>query len=416
MKNLLLLSAACALTLNLMSQASGNAVVPATTNGTATATDANAGVFISTVGNMQTDNFCSGNATGNLTATGGSAASYTWSNNSQGVNFNSQSKQYYNPYTGKYEDTPNNGGGGGTPQAQAALPYDNSVIFDADVMINIEASSYTAIFSVTDFGKTVISADSAMSARLKMFTEALVKDSIATGDIHIDFITMLPVYEVEPQNKVFSNIATEVPAGFKIKKNVHVLFFDHTKLDQIITHAAKASIYDLVKVDYNVNDIQAAYDTLRKIAVEVIDMKRNTYSMMGFETTIMAMAEGYDSKYPEERYESYTAYLQGNSYNNQAQNPNQTVQTVEKEQTVFYNKVPYKQFDRVLNADLAEPGVQFYYKLRVKCKMEHIEEEKTAKPGVAGAKPSGAQPAKTNTGGTNVPAPAGTYKPQQTIK
>ena len=229
---------------------------------------------------------------------------------------------------------------------------------------------------------------------------------------------MLPVYEIDPQNKVFSNIATEVPAGFKIKKNVHVLFYDHAKLDLIITHAAKASIYDLVKVDYNVNDIQSAYDTLRKVAVEVIDMKRNTYRMMGFETTILTMAEGYDSKYPEERYDSYTAYLQGNSYNNQT-NPNMQVQTTEKEQTVFYNKVPYKTFDRVLNADLAEPGVQFYYKLRVKCKMEHIEPAPPAEPakGNAQAKPAnGAQPANNNMATKPAPAPAGTYKPQVTVK
>lgn len=407
MKNILLLSAACAVSLSLFSQAMGNAA--SQNNG-----NANGDVFISSVGSMPT--LCNGNAatvntTGNSTANAGS--NYSWSN-SQNINFAAQTKQYYNPYTGKYEDAPNNGG---NTQAQAALPYDNSVIFDADVMINMKASSYTAIFSVTDFGKTVIQADSAMSARLKVFTEAMLKDSILAENIHIDFISMLPVYEVEAQNKVFSNIATEVPAGFKIKKNVHVMFFDHTKLDQIITHAAKASIYDLVKVDYNVNDIQAAYDTLRKIAVEVIDMKRNTYAMMGFETTIMAMAEGYDSKYPEERYESYTAYLQGNSYS-RPQSPNTTVQTAEKEQTVFYNKVPYKQFDRVLNADLAEPGVQFYYKLRVKCKMEHIEEnKKDPKAATAGAsKAPGAQPARTNTGGTNVPAPAGTFKPVQTVK
>lgn len=407
MKNILLLTASCLAAVSMNAQAMGNA--QSTTNGAATTTATGNDVFISTVGNMQTLN-CAGNAT--LTGDATNGGTYSWSN-SQNINFASQTKQYYNPYTGKYEDTPNNGG---NTQAQAALPYDNSVIFDADVMINMKASSYTAIFSVTDFGKTVIQADSAMSSRLKIFTDAMIKDSVLAENIHIDFISMLPVYEVEPQNKVFSNIATEIPAGFKIKKNVHVMFFDHTKLDLIITQAAKASIYDLVKVDYNVNDIQAAYDTLRKIAVEVIDMKRNTYSMMGFETTIMAMAEGYDSKYPEERYESYTAYLQGNSYNNQSQNPNQTVQTVEKEQTVFYNKVPYKQFDRVLNADLAEPGVQFYYKLRVKCKMEHIEEDKPVKPGVASAKPVGTQPAKTNTGGTNAPAPAGTFKPVQTIK
>lgn len=410
MKNILLISACVAMSLHLMSQAAGNAVNQQQNNNGTTNADGSA-IFISTVGNINAVPTCTGNAT-NLTATGGTA--YTWNANSSGVNFATQTRQYYNPYTGKYEDTPNNGGG---QQAQASLPYDNSVIFDADVMINMQASSYTAIFSVTDFGKTVIAADSAMSSRLKIFTEALIKDSINAADIHIDFISMLPVYEINPQNKVFSNIATEVPAGFKIKKNVHVLFYDHTKLDQIITHAAKASIYDLVKVDYNVNDIQSAYDTLRKVAVEVIDMKRNTYMMMGFETTILTMAEGYDSKYPEERYESYTAYLQGNSYNNQTQNQNMQVQTAEKEQTVFYNKVPYKTFDRVLNADLAEPGVQFYYKLRVKCKMEHIEEKpEDANGKTAVTKPAGSQPANNNVANKPTPPPAGTYKPQVTVK
>jgi hypothetical protein len=47
--------------------------------------------------------------------------------------------------------------------------------------------------------------------------------------------------------------------------------------------------------------------------------------------------------------------------------------------------------------------------------MEHVDEKKDVKPGVAAAKPTGAQPAKTNVG-TNPPAPAGTYKPVQTIK
>lgn len=413
MKNILLISASCVLSLQLMSQAQGNAqAVDQNQGGASQTTDGT--IFISTMGNIQSMPSYNWSCSGNSTTTGFVNSTTTGSYNVSvnGVNFAAQTRQYYNPYTGQYEDTPSNGGG---TQAQAALPYDNSVIFDADVMINMQASSYTAIFSVTDFGKTVIQADSAMSARLKIFTDALVKDSIESADIHIDFISMLPVYEVEPQNKVFSNIATEVPAGFKIKKNVHVLFFDHTKLDQIITHAAKASIYDLVKVDYNVNDIQSAYDTLRKIAVEVIDMKRNTYRMMGFETTILTMAEGYDSKYPEERYASYTAYLQGNSYSNQT-NPNLQVQTTEKEQTVFYNKVPYKTFDRVLNADLAEPGVQFYYKLRVKCKMEHIEKDETApaKTNSAVTKPAANQPANNNV--ATKPAPAGTYKPQGTIK
>ncbi len=341
---------------------------------------------VSTVGNMDqvmlfdnagTANYSAANATNAVTATGGST--FLWNSG--------QTRQYYNQATGKWETSPV------VPEkANAALPYDNTVIFDADVMINVKASSYTAIFSSTDFGGSVFAADSALSARLNTFLKGLKKDSILEENIHIDFISMLPVYEVLPENKVFSNIATEKPAGFKIKKNIHVLFYDHRKLDRIITSAAAAGIYDLVKVDYNVNNIEAAYDTLRKVAVNVIDMKRMTYQKMSFTTYIVSMAEGYDSKYPEERYESYTAYLQGMSMQNaQQQNPNLQVRPAEKEQTIFYNKVPYKQFDRVLNADLAEPGVQFYYKLRVKCRIEHVEEKPAAaKPGpTAGTKPAG---------------------------
>ncbi len=327
-----------------------------------------------------------------LTTSSGSAANYTWSGNvaqggSQNINLQQGANaQYYNPYTGRYENTPTGGNPTGNEKAQAPLPFDNTVIFDADVMINMQATSYTAIFSVTDFGKTVAGADSALNSRIDKFTASMKKDGIKEGEIHIDFISMLPIYEVLAENKVFSNVATEKPAGFKIKKNIHVLFYKHTQLDRIISEAAQSEIYDLVKVDYNLNNIEAAYDTLRKVAASIIAMKRATYALMGMQTKMTTMAEGYDSKYPSERYEAYTAYLQGMSGQNlQQKNPNLEVRAAEKEQTVFYNKVPYKQFDRVLNADLAEPGVQFYYKLRIKCVVMVAPEETKPAPNKPGS-------------------------------
>lgn len=385
MKPIYKLSLGGLLLFNLMqAQSTGNATSAITLQGL---DPSMANGNVSSMGNFAGISAISPNLTfGSAGSTGQVGYTYNWSPDGQ-------KREYYNPYTGKYESAPP----AGTNQtANAALPYDNSVIFDADVMINVKASSYTAIFSVTDFGTSVLSADSAMSARLKIFLDGLKRDSLKEADIHVDFITMLPVYEVSPENKVFSNIATEKPAGFKIKKNVHVLFYDHRKLDKIVSDAAHAGIYDLVKVDYNVNEIESAYDTLRNIAVRIIDMKRKTYEKMGFTTTIVMMAEGYDSKYPEERYASYTAYIQGVSAQNVAQqNPNIQVREAEKEQTIFYNKVPYKQFDKVVNPDIAEPGVQFYYKMRVKCRMEPKKEE-AVKSGPVAAAPK---------------APAGTYKP-----
>lgn len=336
-------------------------------------------VNFSGLGNFNSVNAIANGSTTTLTATG--ATGYSWS---QG----GSTHEYYNPYTGKYESSPTTDG---NTQANAPLPYDNSVIFDADVMINVKASSYTAIFSVTDYGTTVLSADSAMSARLRLFTNGLKKDSVKEADIQVDFITMQPVFDSRPENKTYTALGTEKPIGYKIRKNVHVMFYDHRKLDHIITDAAQAEIYDLVKVDYNVNNIEAAYDTLRKVAAGVIEMKRKTYLNLGFTTTVMTLAEGYDSKYPEERYEAYTTYVQEISAQSGAPSQHVKATSPGQEQTIFYNKLPYKQFDKVLNADIAEPGVQFFYKLRVKCRMEPVKTEAPAGPPV---KPA-----------------AGTYKP-----
>jgi hypothetical protein len=41
------------------------------------------------------------------------------------------------------------------------------------------------------------------------------------------------------------------------------------------------------------------------------------------------------------------------------------IQTSEKNKTIFYDRVPYNQFDKVLNADTEEPCIQLMYNLQV---------------------------------------------------
>lgn len=266
-------------------------------------------------------------------------------------------------------------------------PKQNSIVLEADVMINVQASSYVAIFAVTQDGKDVASTDSAMNSRLDIFNEGLKEVGISMDNVHVDFISLIPKYEVEfVINKKLSNNANEVNSGFRMKKNIHVIFDKHEYLDKIITSAAKAEIYDVVKVDYNVDNIKAAYDTLRVHAKKIIDMKREIYHNMGLETKVLNLSEGYDVSYPIQRYDGYTAYHTGNSYERAAQdNPNVQIREKEKVETIFYNKIPYNQFDMVLNADNVEPMVQFYYKLKVRYEVQPIpekeEEEKVAEAG-----------------------------------
>ncbi len=276
------------------------------------------------------------------------------------------------------------------------LSYDNNLVLQAEVMINVKATSYTVIFSITQNGKTASQTDSLMNLRLTTVKQALRQMNIKESNFHVDVISLVPIYSLKLEEKKFSKTANEVPTGFQLKKNVHILFYDHDQLSEIVALMAKAEIYDIVKVDYNLDDIQSAYDTLRKTAAQIIKMKEKEYPKMGLHLEIQNMSDGYNVAYPLERYASYTAYYTGSSVEEvrvakkkkeQAKNVyisgrNQTIniqtpnkgdddsefiiKQADKSKTIYYNKIPYNQFDKVINADCAEPRIQFFYTLKVR--------------------------------------------------
>lgn len=249
----------------------------------------------------------------------------------------------------------------------------------ADVMINVVATSYVAVLSVTQVGESISETDSLMDIRLNNVFDALKQAGIPLENTHVDFISMIPKYEFELTEKRYSKTQNEVPAGFEMKKNVHVRFTNHDRLNDLISAAAKAEIYDLVKIDYNVADMDLIYQQLRKKAEEVIDTKVASYTRMGFKLDVQNYATTQGSVYPMERYMRYTAANTGMpKFYGKKSTKEKPVEYnyAEKNSTIYYEKVPYNQFDLVLNADLAEPTVQFYFNMTVNYKIVIAEQAK----------------------------------------
>ncbi|MBL0315900.1 MAG: SIMPL domain-containing protein [Flavobacteriales bacterium] len=273
-------------------------------------------------------------------------------------------------------------------------PSGNTISLKAEVMMNVKPTSYTAIFSATQTGKDIYEVDSLMAQRIDQIKYALGLMGIPASDIHIDAVSMIPTYAYKLEEKKFSKRSTEVPVGFEMKKNIHVLFKHHDLLDEIISEMAFAEIYDMVKVEYNIDGMQSYYEELRKAALEVIDSKEFTYESLKMHLDVYSMGDGFNCTYPIERYKSYTAFNSGSSYqavayaraarenNITVHGKNTTinlydekgydgfdqqfiVQTAEKNKTIFYDRMPYNQFDKVINADTEEPCIQLFYNLQV---------------------------------------------------
>ncbi len=248
--------------------------------------------------------------------------------------------------------------------APIAVVEKNELVIQCKALMNVKADSYLAIFNLTQVGQTAKEADDLIAKRLAIFTEALKGLGISSADLYVDMVYLIPMYEFEVEKKLFSKTYNEVPNGFEMQKNLHIRFKKSDMIDDIVTLASANEIYDLVTIEYFVKDAQAVYDTLSNKAVQHILKTAGRFEKLGLKTEgeFMVVAERKKAVYPENQYTDYESFV---SQSLDAAK-NKTVTTMRKPKTVAYNKLPYDDFDIVLNSEFLEPVVQYTYQLQVK--------------------------------------------------
>ncbi|MBZ0206326.1 MAG: SIMPL domain-containing protein [Flavobacteriales bacterium] len=263
-------------------------------------------------------------------------------------------------------------------QAVRASIQGNVLVLEVNAMMNMRADSYLAIFNLTQLGQSAEEADSLMNGRVEGLMARVRKLGVKDRDVFTDMLSFIPVYEIETTRKLFSTSYQEVPAGFEIQKNIHVKFTDARMLDKIVSAAAKEGIFDLVKVDYFVEQQSACYDTLRMFATKLMQDKLKNFTKLGLkvEESHRTAAEKNGAYFPLDRYTTYQTRTR-TSLNSRRKG--QVIDDVRKPSTLFYNKVPYGNFDIVLHADITEPPVQYTYNLTLHCQLPEAFPKKEAK-------------------------------------
>lgn len=246
----------------------------------------------------------------------------------------------------------------------APLPNSNEVLLRCSALMNVRADSYLAIFNLTQVATTAKEADELINRRIQHFQDNLRSLGVTSNDIYIDMVYLIPVFEFEVSKKLFSKTYNEVPKGFEMQKNIHVKFKGSHMVDKIVTTASVSEIYDLVTVEYFVNNPSRIYDTLRIVAQKQIQANLARLKNTGIDLVphFQSLQEDTDVTYPESQYSEYEAFV---TQSLEAAR-NTTVTTVRKPKTVAYNKLSYDEFDVVINAEFTEPVVQYTYDLTMR--------------------------------------------------
>lgn len=266
--------------------------------------------------------------------------------------------------------------------ANAWINKDSVFELSVSALMNVKATSYVVLLGVSQAAETIDSCQRMINDRINSFISQLAKSAVKKEDIFVDFVSQVPVFEYSIEKKIFSKKYNEIPSGFELRKNIHIAYKKNETLDEIVTSAAKSEIYDIIKVDYIVSNMSAVYDTLREQSIKLLNQKAEDYKKVGirFNPKFHVMGEDVQSIYPIERYKSYTAYNNSSLQALKKSGVSSTsISYQPKQATLYYDKLPYNNYDIVINPNVIEPVAQFTYNLKVRYtfKDEYVPREKS---------------------------------------
>ena len=242
-------------------------------------------------------------------------------------------------------------------QIHKVLQPCNVLTIDVKALQNVSATTYTAVFNVSQIGTTAEDTNTLMKTRINAIKKRLLGIGITQNNIAIDVISFVPNYEVEVTKKLFSKTYTEVPKGFELQQNIHIQFTKTSQFEAVLEACAKSEVYNLVKVDYFIEDIKAVYKNLQEQLLQLIDDKKAYYKILGFDlsTYNVAIADDKYCYFPKDFYQSYQAY---NSVSFDALKTNKGITTAKKQTSYYYQPLTYEHYDVVINPSILEPVVQ----------------------------------------------------------
>lgn len=233
----------------------------------------------------------------------------------------------------------------------------NILSIDVKALHNIKATTYTAVFNLSQIGETAEEANRLINQRIDGVKKKLMAIGISEKNIIVDVISFVPNYEIEVQKKLFSKTYTEVPSGFELQQNIHVQFTKTSQFEDILIACAENEIYNLVKVDYFIENIAEVYKNLQAELLKLIEEKKAYYIALGFDLKDynVAIADDKFCYLPKDFYRSYQAF---NSISFEAIKKNRGVTTAKKQTSYYYEPLSYQNFDLVINPAIVEPVIQ----------------------------------------------------------
>lgn len=243
---------------------------------------------------------------------------------------------------------------------------DSTVVIQATVLLNKVADKYKITLGVNEEAATPKKSIENINKRINDFINKIAMIGVKKNEVFVDFISQTKIYDYEISKD--QNMATQRNNGFEIKKNVIITVDQYSKIEKLIYEASDFQIYDVIKVDYINTDIEKIQQDLLKEAYSVLDKKKDNYftlikkEIIGLPT----VSSNFSYVFPKSQYQNYTAYESSDVDYIRTSNESFYKKELRKGKTFYYEGVDYSDFDKIINDENPEVGIQYIMNISAK--------------------------------------------------
>ena len=245
---------------------------------------------------------------------------------------------------------------------------DNILMVSVKILLNKKADGFVMTLGLNQEDESVAGCSKKINARIVGFIEKMKSLGVKKENVYIDFISQTKIYDFN----VNGENAQQIEKGFEIKKNIIITTSNVNSLEKIIAFASEFEIHDVIKVEYFNVETDAIHNSLFDEALVLAEAKKVRY-MKAFGKQIVgtpSATEEFAMVFPKTQYKMYQAFESAEIETNSNSRNQYLKKIARKNKTFYYDGISSAGFDKVVNPNQTEVGIQYVMTLTMHYKID----------------------------------------------
>lgn len=253
--------------------------------------------------------------------------------------------------------------------SQTITVNNNVISVSISILMNTKADGFVITLGLNEEAETVKLCNTRINTRIDGFLGKIKALGIKKEESYVDFISQTKVYDFT----VEGTKAEQFEKGFEIKKNIIISTKNISNLEKIITMASEYEIHDVIKVEYFSEDPDSIHSSLFDQALAMAEIKKDKY-LKSFRKRVIGTPDAnevFEVYFPKNQYKVYQAYETAEietNYNRVYMSYMKKL--ARKNKSFYYDGVSTAGFDKVINPNQTEVGIQYTMTLTVSYKID----------------------------------------------